>query len=92
MKHEQEQADKPNNQHQQHNVSAPAKVVYRNEDFVSRTHRTSIPDPSQVSGHSGNSGGTASSSRRVRPLTAYDILLNSNNSYGVGKADDGTYR
>ena len=92
IKQKPEHTDKHVAQHQSHNISAPAKVVYRNEDFLSRATRMGGVDPSQGSGHGGSSGSTTSSSRRTRPVTAYDILQNNNTFYGTGKVDDGNLR
>ena len=79
-------------QHQQsHNISAPAKVVYRNDDFSSRDTRVGGVDANAHGnihvGGSSNSGST-SNSRRSRPVTAYDILQNNNALYGMVKQED----
>ena len=87
-----EQSDELVTQHQSHNVSAPAKVVYRNDDFLSRENRMSGVEHLQGSGHERSSAGTTSSSRRNRPVTAYDILQNNKNFYGRGNVDDSNPR
>ena len=84
---QQQHIDNHGGQHQPHNISAPAKVVYRNDDFVSRENRLAGVDPSQGNDvHNG--GSTSSSSRRARPVTAYDILQNNNALYGMTKSEE----
>lgn len=78
--------------HQSHNISAPAKVVYRNDDFSSRETRMSGIDGNVHGnihgGSSSTSGGSTSNSRRTRPVTAYDILPNNNSLYGMVKQEE----
>ena len=77
--------------HQSHNISAPAKVVYRNEDFISRDTRMSGVDANAHGNmHVGGSSnvGSTSNSRRTRPVTAYDILQNNNALYGMVKQEE----
>ena len=77
--------------HQSHNISAPAKVVYRNDDFSSRDTRISEVDGNvhgSIHGGSSSTGGSTSISRRTRPVTAYDILPNNSALYGMVKQEE----
>ena len=77
--------------HQSHNISAPAKVVYRNDDVKSRDTRMGGVDVNaQANIHAGGSSnaGLTSNSRRTRPVTAYDILQNNNALYGMVKQEE----
>ena len=67
-----EHSEKPSGQQHPHNISAPAEVVRRNEDLFSRGNHMRGVDPSSAGISVANN--TSTSSRRARPVTAYDIL------------------
>ena len=81
-----ERQEKHSSGHPSHNISAPAKVVHRNDDALSRDNRVDggldslQPASTAIRGGEGNG---ASNSRKVRPLTTYDMLHNSSAAYGV---------
>ena len=85
-KQKSERQEKHSSGHPTHNISAPAKVVHRNDDALSRDNRVDggldslQPAATAIRGGEGNG---VSNSRKVRPLTTYDMLHNSSAAYGV---------
>ena len=71
-KNKTDHSEKSSVQQQPHNISAPAEVVQRNEDIFLRGNRMSAIDP--TTGGVLVSNSATASSRRARPVTAYDIL------------------
>ena len=71
-KNKTDHSEKSSGQQQPHNISAPAEVVYRNEDIFLRGNRMSAIDP--TTGGVLVSNSATASSRRARPVTAYDLL------------------